>query len=107
MTSLKPIIREKDILAACLHLLTIRGIPHWRNNTGATKIDNRYIRFGSPGSPDIVACVAGRFWAIETKRPGGKLSDAQKTVCAALQRAGGTYLVVSDVSDLDVALNAS
>lgn len=97
-------IREKDVLAACLNLLRIRGVFHLRNNTGATKIGGRYIRFGSPGSPDIIACVKGRFVGIEVKRPGGKLSDAQEAVRIALGRAGGTYVVVRDVSDLNAAL---
>lgn len=41
------------------------------------------------------------------KRPGGKLSQAQKTVRDALQAAGGVYIVCSDVSDLNAALVAS
>lgn len=106
MTSVSS-IHEKDVLAACLQLLQLRDIPHWRNNTGATRIEGRYIRFGSPGSPDIVACVKGRFWAIETKRPGGRLSDAQKAVCAAIEKAEGIYLVIRNVSELNTALNAS
>lgn len=102
-----PAIREKAVLAACLQLLRMRGIFHLRNNTGATRIGGRYIRFGAPGSPDIIACINGVFVGIEVKRPGGgKLSEAQEAVQDALQRAGGTYLVVRDVSDLNTALKA-
>lgn len=98
-------IREADVLAACLKLLQLHGVFHLRNNTGATKIGGRYIRFGSPGSPDVIACIRGKFVGIEVKRPGtGRLSEAQKAVQDALQHAGGTYLVIQDVADLNVAL---
>lgn len=99
-----PPVREADVLVGCIQLLRLRGIFHFRNNTGATKIGGRYVRFGAPGSPDIVACVNGQFVGIEVKRPGGKLSEAQEAVQNALHRAGGHYLVVRDVSDLHAAL---
>lgn len=98
-------IREADVLAACLKLLQLHGVFHLRNNTGATKIGDRYIRFGAPGSPDILACIQGRFWGIEVKRPGGKLSDDQKAVGLAIANAGGIYLVVHDIKELDDALS--
>lgn len=99
-----PTIREADVLAACLELLRMRGIVHWRNNTGATKIGGRYVRFGTPGSPDIVACIEGRFVGIEVKRPGGKLSKAQEAVGMSLVNSGGIYLVVQDVKELSDAI---
>ena len=35
------------------------------------------ITLGRKGIPDIIACVNGRFVAIEVKQPGGRLTELQ------------------------------
>jgi hypothetical protein len=88
-------ISEHDIQGQILEYLTIKRIFHWRNNTGAFKKGKHFVRFGTPGSADVFACVSGHLFGIEVKRPGGTLSDAQVAFCAALRAAGGTYLVAT------------
>jgi hypothetical protein len=69
---------EKDILKGCLEQLKIRGILHWRQNSGMVFIGKRMIRLGSPGLPDIFAVMKGTFFAIELKTATGKLRPAQE-----------------------------
>ena len=46
-----------------------------------------------PGDPDIVACINGRYVAIECKTPVGRLSKAQKDCRKAVIEAGGVHIV--------------
>ena len=70
---------EADVQKQIMQFLRYKNVFHYRNNTGAysDKESGRYIRFGSKGAGDIIAIYpGGRYWSIEVKRPGGKLSDA-------------------------------
>ena len=99
--------KEADILRGCLHLLTIHNIPHFRNNTGGTKIGERFVRFGTAGWPDIIAVLpGGRFLGVECKRPGAIQSDAQIEVQAKIQRVGGIYALIDDPAKLFAILGA-
>lgn len=57
---------------------------------------------GVTGIPDFICCWDGRFLAIETKAPGKRanLSTNQERQMNAINNAGGTALVVDDVSQL-------
>ena len=58
--------------------------------------------FGRSGIPDLVCCWQGRFIGIEVKAPG-KLHNTttmQDREIASINAAGGTALVVDDVSQL-------
>ena len=48
---------------------------------------------GAPGL-DFYCCINGRFVAIETKAPGGKLTARQEQTKAAIEAAGGVVFVV-------------
>jgi hypothetical protein len=52
------------------------------------------------GAPDIVACIEGRYVALEVKSVVGRLSDHQNAFKAGLEASGGTYLVIRLVDDL-------
>ena len=95
---------EADIQRTILDYLALRGIFHYRNNSGAMvseyKGRKRFMRFGAAGSPDIVCVIGGRYVGIEVKRPGGKQSDDQKEFQARLEAAGGRYLVVHSVEQI-------
>jgi hypothetical protein len=45
--------------------------------------------FGKAGVPDIVACIHGRFWGIEVKRPGKVLTRLQTLRLEEIERAYG------------------
>jgi hypothetical protein len=55
--------------------------------------------YGRSGVPDIIACMRGRFLAIECKATGNnKLTALQKRELAAIEEAGGISYVVNDIS---------
>ena len=67
-----------------------------RINVMAGNVGARFVRSAQPGTADIVGMIApsGRFLAIEVKRPGDVLSDAQFSFLRAVQCGGGIALVV-------------
>lgn len=91
---------EKTTQAAILQYLGIRGIFHYRQNTGAVKTAHGFMRFGFPGAPDIVAIFRGRYIGIEVKDVKGYLNANQKEFRSKLETAGGMYMVARDVDDV-------
>jgi hypothetical protein len=84
------------LILSRLHLLPASFF--WRANTGvASAPGGRTIRFGVPGQADILGVYLGRFIAIEVKRPGQKQSPAQTEFQTAINRAGGIYIVATDL----------
>jgi len=51
------------------------------------------------GVPDIIACVNGRFIAIELKRPGKDLSDLQRYNFDLIKRNGGQTYMINNLED--------
>lgn len=94
---------ESSVVSACLRYLAYKRVFAWRNNSGGFKPEKgrHFIRFGFPGSPDIIAVVNGQFVGIEVKFGKGKLSDSQVAFRSRLEEAGGKYLVVYSVEELD------
>jgi hypothetical protein len=101
-----PPIPERDVLYAVSGYLFVKGIFHWRNNTGAYKEGSRYIRYGAPGSSDIIGiCPDGRFLAVECKRPrGGRLTEKQREFLGRVNAAGGVGIVATSVEELEKQL---
>jgi Holliday junction resolvase len=63
--------------------------------------------FQATGIPDILACIGGRFIAIETKVPKhGRATDAQKYHLGLVRKAGGIAVVVTDAGVVQEALSA-
>lgn len=54
---------------------------------------------GLAGRPDLVACVQGRFVALELKRPGGRPTPLQLRRLDEVRAAGGIAAVVHSVED--------
>lgn len=59
--------------------------------------------YGASGVPDFICCAGGHLLAIEAKAPGKRrnTTDLQDIQLAAIQAAGGTAIVVDDVSQLE------
>ena len=57
--------------------------------------------FPGAGIPDILACVQGRFVAIEVKKPdGGELSALQKLKLKQIEESGGIGIVARSVQEV-------
>jgi hypothetical protein len=97
---------ESVILSDCLNYLQIRGIYHWRNNTGAVQVrPGQFMRFGKVGSSDILGILpGGRLLCVECKANKGRLSPEQKQFLADARELGALALVVHGWWELDEAL---
>lgn len=102
---------ETDLVRAVLEYLQLRGIPSWRNNTGAaTYIDRygkkRFVRYGIPGGFDILGLIppTGRFLAIECKVGKNKPTAKQIEFWDTVLDAGGLAVVAYDLDDVFDAL---
>ena len=92
---------EKETQSACLQLLEAMGVFHYRQNSGAFKAAHgSFIRFGSPGAPDIVAVIKGRYIGIEIKDLKAKQNENQLIFQGRLEKAGGVYIVIRNIDEL-------
>lgn len=62
--------------------------------------------FQPAGTPDILACINGKFVGIEVKKPkGGVVSELQKFKIKQIQNAGGVAFVARSVKDVKQELS--
>lgn len=98
--------KESEIQRAILDYLTLRGIFHYRNNSGAFAMpatethQRRFFRAGAVGAPDIVCVVNGQYVGIEVKAPRGKQSEHQMEFQRRLEAAGGRYILAYSIDDV-------
>lgn len=89
---------HNKLVALCLELLAMYGFYAWQNNTGAVKVDNRYVRFGHPGSSDILSLFPrnGELFAVEVKVGDDPQRKEQKLFQRMVEKNNGKYLLVRD-----------
>ena len=98
-------VSESAIVAQCLEWLALRRIFAWRNNTGSATVDGRFIRYGHPGSGDILGVLPdGRFLSVECKTATGRQSKAQKLFQKMVESRGGVYVLARSSDDLERAI---
>ena len=107
---------EGAVLDAVLGYLQAERVTAWRMNTGAVKLDKRFVRFGVPGFADILAIptVRGTFkglqcqwtepWFIEVKAEKGRQSAEQHSFELQVKDAGAQYFIVRSVEEMEAAL---
>ena len=90
---------EGRVKAKVKALLKKYDIYHFMPATGG---------YGRSGVPDIIACMHGRFLAIECKAGNGKLTALQERELEIIEDAGGIAYVVyeTDLEALEGALRA-
>lgn len=72
-----------------------------RAGSGVIKTEaGNWFKSGTPGCPDILCCVNGRFVGIEVKTAKGKLTDAQVACHAQIEACGGIVFVARSVDDV-------
>ncbi|MBQ7284675.1 MAG: hypothetical protein IJW72_00265 [Alphaproteobacteria bacterium] len=79
----------------------------WRQNTGALKIDDRFIRFGVPGQADITGLLipSGRRLEIEVKKLKGAQRESQKNFEKMIIKSGGVYITARSVEEVYTKLH--
>jgi len=78
----------------------IPGARIWRQNTGAAQTARGFVRFGLPGTSDLIGILPdGRFMSIEVKAGRDRLSDKQASFLAMINERGGIGIVARDVDE--------
>ncbi|MDR0475505.1 MAG: VRR-NUC domain-containing protein [Treponema sp.] len=97
---------EGRVKQSILRYLKRRGFYAWNNPSGAVRIaQDRWVSFGKKGSADILGCLpGGKFLAVETKAPAGRLSLEQREFLEKIRSLGGVAIVVRSAWELDEAL---
>jgi hypothetical protein len=63
------------------------------------------MSFGKKGSADIIGLLpGGKFLAVETKAPAGRLSPDQRQFLADVKALGGMAIVARSCRDVEAAL---
>jgi Holliday junction resolvase len=86
-------MRESAIQRAVIVALEVRG---------AYVV--RVVTAGRAGTPDLLACYRGRFYALEVKSAAGRVTALQRHELDRAALAGGTATVVRSVADALAAL---
>lgn len=94
-----------DLVNEVVLALSEAGALAYKNNTGVLRDrDGRPVRYGCVGSPDVVACVAGRFVGVECKVGRDRQRIEQRAFADATARAQGIYVLARSVDDVRDAL---
>jgi len=94
---------EAAALVEVLKALKAHPLVAWaeRQNSGAAKVGNRFIRFGWPGCADVIGQMCdGRFLAVEVKAAKGRASPEQTLFLARIRDAGGVAFVARSLRDV-------
>lgn len=107
-------MKESAIQKQILDYLAAKHVLAFRMQTGAIKLDKRFVRFGVAGMADILACpkMLEDDWGVkhpvflwlECKTANGKQSDLQKSFQKMVESHGHTYRIVRSIEDLLDAL---
>lgn len=94
---------EAEVERAVREFLELRGWVVYKTDAGeAARASRRRGVRGSltPGAPDLIALKGGRGFAIEVKRPGGRLRPSQRMEHARLEAAGVPVVVAYGLEDV-------
>ena len=84
--------KEQDIQSKIMdYISSIGGLPIKFNNIGI---------YAKAWVSDILACIKGRFVAIEVKRPGKKPSALQEQFINAINNIGGYAFWADNLDDV-------
>ena len=84
--------KEQDIQTSIMNYISsIGGLPLKFNNIGI---------YAKAGVSDILACIRGRFVAIEVKKPGNKPSALQVNFINAINSIGGLAFWADSLEDV-------
>jgi len=94
---------KQQVLALCGRL----DIPATRHQSGELRVGARRVILGDAGWPDIVGVLPdGRFLAIETKTPTGRVEDTQVETLTRLHDCRAVVIIGDDFDEIARELTA-
>lgn len=93
-------VKEADIQRQILDYLKRRHIWHRRFNSGIARTGGRFVRFGTPGLPDILARPGKTLVWIEVKQPGKYLTPEQRAWKHECEAFGDIFITARSVDDV-------
>jgi hypothetical protein len=105
---MKPCTKETDCQKEIIAFLERVGCYVWRNNSGVAKTGGRFVRYGKPGSSDIIGISpSGLFMAVEIKSNGEPLTleknkgeDSQEYFLRRIADKGGISIIAESIADI-------
>jgi predicted RNA-binding protein YlxR (DUF448 family) len=91
---------EQAIMNGIIQYLSIKGYLVFRMNSGAMKLEKRFLRFGYPGMADLLMVHQGRAIWIEVKDLKGKQSMLQHLFQRDVEKAGCYYMLATSIEDV-------
>lgn len=97
--------KESTIQTAIEEYLKIlenkKKLIYIKNNSGAMKVGDRYIRFGRPGSPDFIVFIqGGGTLHLEVKNETGRQNKAQRGYQSLIEGLSHRYYIARSVEDV-------
>lgn len=97
---------QKGVIKYLQSLENMGRLYFFRSGAGAIKTeDGRYFKTGKRGCPDITVCYRGQFYGLEIKSSAGRQTTRQKDAQKTIEKAGGQYLVIRDVLEVENLFN--
>ncbi len=96
-------MKEQDLVNEIIAYINLTGNVATRINSGMQIIpgNQRRVFRGAPaGTADIIACIKGRYVAIECKLPGNKPTLPQQMYLKMVTDAGGVAVVAYSLDDV-------
>lgn len=85
----------------------VKSIVDYIKKIGGAVIKTHGDAYSVVGTPDLLACILGDFWAIEVKDGDNTPSKAQRYQLKLWRNAGAHTLVAWSMGDLKSALKQS
>lgn len=103
---------EQDLVNAIIDYIALTGGLAVRINSGMQIIEDpatgqrRAFKGAAKGTSDILACIRGRFYAIECKLSGNKPTAHQQDFLDRAATAGAIAIVAYSIEDVVAVIEA-
>ena len=94
-------MKESILQKSIIDYLALKGYIAFKVPAGLIKTGERFVRLGTAGTADIIACSpAGRFIAIECKLKGNKPTPLQLDFLDRIHQKNGIAIVAFSIDDV-------
>ena len=96
----------RQLTLAVETLLQFNGWLVWKNGASALRIGDRFVRTGTAGVPDLMACRGGQLLCVEIKAGKDRLSAAQSDWLLKAKQHGAIVIVAHHIEDVSTYLES-